>query len=152
MILSDIMSKNIIVSNIKNSIYDIAKMMLENDIGFVPIVDGNKVVGVITDRDIVTKAISNVANTSKDIKNYITKKIIYLDKSNSIDMCLKLMSKEKVKRIIITDNNKMIGIISLSDILNSRYNETLFLKTLRSIYPINRNSDYYKTEIDEFYL
>ena len=43
MILSDIMSKNIIVSNIKNSIYDIAKMMLENDIGFVPIVDGNKV-------------------------------------------------------------------------------------------------------------
>ena len=62
------------------------------------------------------------------------------------------MSKEKVKRIIITDNNKMIGIISLSDILNSRYNETLFLKTLRSIYPINRNSDYYKTEIDEFYL
>ncbi len=150
--IDDIMSKDIVVCTINNSIYDVSKKMLENDIGFMPIVSDKKVVGVVTDRDIVANAISNVSNTNKDIKNYITKKIVYLDKDNSIDTCLDLMGREKVKRVIITDNNKMVGIVSLSDIINHRCNETLFLKTLKAIYPINKNIDYNNTEIDEFYL
>ena len=151
--IEDIMSIDIVVCNVDSSIYDTAKMMIENDIGFIPVSDKNKIVGVVTDRDIATKAISNVSNTSKEIKNFITGKIIYLNKKHNINDCMNLMGREKVKRVIITDdNNKMIGIVSLSDIINHMYNEKMFFKTLKNIYSINKNNDYYKTEIDEFYL
>lgn len=145
------MSKNIIVSNVKNSIYEISLLMKTNNIGFIPIVDKDKVIGVITDRDIVIKAISNSTNTNSNIENYITKKIVYLDKEKSIDDCLELMSNNKIKRIIITDNNKMIGIVSLSDIIN-HYNNDKLIDTLKNIYQIKINSNEHNVEVDTFYL
>ena len=122
--IEDIMTKNIITSNIKCSIYEVSLLMKNYNIGFIPITEQNKVIGVITDRDIVIKAISNSSNTNTNIENYITKKIIYLEQNHDIEDCLKLMSKHKVKRIIITNKGKMIGIISISDIIN-HYSNTI---------------------------
>ena len=75
MSLSDIMSKHIIVGSVDDGIYEIASIMKENDIGFVPIARDDKIVGVITDRDIVVKIISN-HDYNSDITNYMTKDIV----------------------------------------------------------------------------
>ena len=147
-----IMTKKIIVGNIDNSITEISNLMKKYDIGFLPIVDNNKVKGVITDRDIIIEALTNTNDLNKTIENYITTNIITADINKSIDDVLNIMGENKIKRIIINDNDKMVGIISLSDVINSKYNSDLIIKTLQKINEIKNNKDNYKTEIDEFYL
>ena len=116
-----IMTKSIIVGKIDSSITEISNLMKKYDIGFLPIVDNNKIKGVITDRDIVTEALVNTNDLSKSIENYITTNIVTVDINKNIDDVLNIMGENKIKRIIINDNDKMVGIISLSDIINSKY-------------------------------
>lgn len=149
--INDIMSKKIIVGSTTNTLSEIAELMKKYDIGFIPIVDKNKLVGVITDRDIVINAISNNCSFNDLIDKYVVKNIISIEQNKSIDDALNLMALKKVKRLIVTDNNKISGILTLSDILGNYDNEIL-LDTFKQIFEINRNDDLFSTEIDEFYL
>ena len=125
--------------------------MKKYDIGFIPIVDKNKLVGVITDRDIVINAISNNCSFNDLIDKYVVKNIISIEQNKSIDDALNLMALKKIKRLIVTDNNKISGILTLSDILG-KYDNEILLDTFKQIFEINRNDDLFSTEIDEFYL
>lgn len=145
----DIMTSSITVVNKDNDIFDIAQIMKENDIGFVPVSDKQKIIGIITDRDIVVKAL---ANKDTKIYNYITKDIVTCNINDSIDMILTTMAENKVKRLLVVDDKKVVGIISLSDILNINYNNQNKLKSIECIWSINSNTLATKLEIDEFYL
>lgn len=145
----DIMTSSITVVNKDNDIFDIAQIMKENDIGFVPVSDKQKIIGIITDRDIVVKAL---ANKDTKIYNYITKDIVTCNINDSIDMILTTMAENKVKRLLVVDDKKVVGIISLSDILNINYNNQNKLKSIECIWSINSNTQATKLEIDEFYL
>lgn len=148
--LIDIMSKKIIIGNKDDDIVKIANIMKKYDIGFIPIVDNKKIVGVITDRDITTKAVSN-NDINKSISNYMTKNIISIPSNSSVSDALNTMKKNKIKRILINDNKKIIGVISISDILNCNINDQL-LNSIKEIWEIGPNIHKYETEIDEFYL
>lgn len=149
--INDIMSKKIIVGSTTNTLSEIAELMKKYDIGFIPIVNKNKLVGVITDRDIVINAISNNCSFNDLIDKYVVKNIISIEQNKSIDDSLNLMALKKVKRLIVTDNNKISGILTLSDILG-KYDNEILLDTFKQIFEINRNDDLFSTEIDEFYL
>jgi len=140
------MSRNLVVSDINSTIYDIALKMKQNDIGFIPINEGSKIVGVITDRDIVVKAI---ANKDTKIKDYINKDLIKININKDAVDAIELMGKKKVKRLLVEDNNKLVGIISLSDIINNVDSISLY-DNVKKIYAIYRNTDEYLTKINEF--
>lgn len=150
--LEAIMSKDIISIKEESSIQEVAAKMLAYDVGFLPITRKNKIVGVVTDRDIATTVFKNTTNLDTQVKDYMHKHIISCDKNKDILDVLQMMRKEKIKRILITDKKRVVGIISLSDIINNTNFFEEILKTLREIFTINRNTDTYKTEIDEFYL
>lgn len=150
MSLNDIMSKHIIVGSVDDGIYEIASIMKENDIGFVPIVRDDKIVGVITDRDIVVKIISN-HDYNSNITNYMTKDIVDVSIDSSLSDVLSIMKKYKVKRVLVTDNNRVLGIVSLSDILNCEIDYEV-LSCIKEIFEVGPNIHKYETEIDEFYL
>ena len=149
MSLSDIMSKHIIVGSVDDDIYKIASIMKENDIGFVPIVNDGKIVGVITDRDIVVKIISNHDNSN--ITNYMTKDIVDVSIDNSLSDVLSIMKKYRVKRVLVTDGDRVLGVVSLSDILNCEINDDV-LSCIKEIFEVGPNIHKYETLIDEFYL
>lgn len=140
------MSRNLVVLDVNSTIYDIALKMKQNDIGFIPINEGSKIVGVITDRDIVVKAI---ANKDTKIKDYINKDLIKININNDAVDAIELMGKKKVKRLLVEDNNKLVGIISLSDIINNVDSISLY-DNVKKIYAIYRNTDEYLTKINEF--
>ena len=116
--MNNLISKNLIVVDIKSNIYEVADTMKRYDVGFVPVSDNNKIVGVLTDRDIVTKI---VANKDELIESYISKPIS-IDLNDSIENALTLMSKHKIKRLLVSSNNKLVGILSISDLLNTDCN------------------------------
>lgn len=150
--IEDIMSKNIIIGSITNTIPEIATIMKKYDIGFLPISDQQKIIGVITDRDIVINALSNNCNQNDIIDKYINKNIISIEQDEKIENAIELMGEKKVRRLIITKNNKMSGILSLADIISANNDKDLIIDALQRIFEINRNDDLFKTEIDEFYL
>lgn len=149
MLVKDLMSKNLITSNIDESIHQIAQKMKKYDIGFMPITDDKKIIGILTDRDIVIEMISNYDH---DITKYIKKNIIVIDEGRKVEEAIDIMRKNKVKRLIVVDRKKVVGIISISDALEIKEYEMLCLDALKyicKIVPIKKEVD---TEIDEFYL
>lgn len=144
------MSRNLIIMNDNTSISEVARIMKEKDIGFIPISNDNKIIGVITDRDIVVNAISNKCSLDTPVKEYATKNVISVNIDDNVSKILNVMRKNKVKRVLVTDEHKLVGIVSFSDILNN--NEFDILNTMKEIWSIKRNNDHYETEIDEFYL
>ncbi len=146
MLIKDIYKRKIITGEIDASLTDISLIMSENDIGFLPIEDNGKIVGVITDRDIVTRGISK---HKRKIKNLLTRDIISINSDSDIKIALDIMGKRQVKRLLVEENNEFIGIISISDIIKSDYSENV-LNTLKNIYEEESNED--DTEVDSFYL
>ena len=141
------MSKNLIVLNDSN-LEDIAKAMKRYDVGMVIINENNKIKGIITDRDIVTKILANKDNK---IKEYPTTNLVSIDINSDINEAIDLMKKHKIKRLLVKKDNKLVGILSLSDLLNTVDNNIL-IETYKTIFSINRNTDKYLTDIDEFEL
>lgn len=141
------MSKNLIVLN-DSSLEDIAKAMKRYDVGMVIIKENNKIKGIITDRDIVTKILANKDNK---IKEYLTTNLVSIDINSDINEAIDLMKKHKIKRLLVKKNNKLVGVLSLSDLLNTVDNNIL-IETYKTIFSINRNTDKYLTDIDEFEL
>ena len=148
--LNDIMSKKIVVCDVNDSVYKISTIMKENDIGFVPIVKDNKIVGVITDRDIVIKIISN-NDLNCSVADYMTKDIIDVDIDSDLNYVLDKMKNYRVKRVIVTDNNRVVGIVSLSDFFNLNIDKEV-LSTIKEVFKIGPNIHKYESKIDEFYL
>lgn len=150
MSLKDIINNNIIVCNINDDVSFISSCMRDNDIGFIPIVDRNRIVGVITDRDLACRIFNN--ELDGNITDYMSRDIVSVDINDSILDVLNKMRKYRIKRIIVTDNNKVIGVVSISDILNiDEFNEEVF-NTIKSIWKIGPNIHKYESEVDEFYL
>ncbi len=149
--IENVMNKNIICCDINSSVQEVANTMKKYDIGWVPIHDKKKIVGIITDWDIVTQMLSNHENSNSKIQDYMTKNIISTSIQSTLEEVLDKMSKHKIKRILITSNQKVEGVISLSDILNTNYHLQKLWEVFKSIYTIQSNS-HMQTEIDEFYL
>lgn len=147
--VKDVMSRNLITCDTECSIHKIAQKMREFDIGFMLIHKNDRIVGIITDRDIV---IEMIANYDHKVADYIQKNILTIDENDEIDKALEKMGDHKIKRLIVTNKKQVVGVLSISDILGKDKNNKNIMNTLQKIYSISKNTDGYKTEIDEFYL
>lgn len=148
--IKDIMSKKIIFSNIDSSIKDVSNLMKKNNIGFIPVKDNNKYVGVITDRDICL-SIPTLKSINDSIKSYISNNIVSIEVNDTIRNALKLMGKYKVKRLLVKEKDNTVGVLSLSDILNYTNSNNL-IDTYKNIFYIKDNRKEFTSEVDEFYL
>ena len=148
--IREIMTYNIISSDKDSSIKEISSLMKKHNIGFIPIKDKEEYIGVITDRDICL-AILIISNINDSIKSYITNNIIYIDVNSDINNALKIMGTNKVKRLLVKEEKNIIGVLSLSDVLNYTNNKNI-INTYKTIFYIHDNDKSTIAEIDEFYL
>lgn len=147
--VKDIMTKNLITCEIDCSIHQISQKMKKFDIGFMIITDKNNIAGVITDRDIV---IEMIANYDHKVKDYIQKNVQTIKEDSTIENALDIMKYKKIKRLIVTNHGKVVGVISIADILNKTDETDKLIDTLKTIYKIENNIDDYEQEIKEIYL
>lgn len=146
--IEHIMSKDLIVLDINTSLNEIAKTMKEKDIGFIPIRENKRIIGVITDRDIVVKVLANEDNK---INGYINRNLIKININESIEKAIEMMGSNKVKRLLVEKDNRLVGVLSLSDIINN-VNSDLVYDNIKKIFEIYRNTDEYITKVNEFEL
>jgi CBS domain-containing protein len=114
----DIMTPNPECVTEKDSVLQAARIMRDKDTGAVPVVDGRKIIGLITDRDIVVRAIAD----GKDINNcrvneVMSKQVRTVNEDASVREVLNTMSGAQVRRVpVVNRNNELVGIVSMKDL------------------------------------
>jgi CBS domain-containing protein len=97
---------------------EIAKKMHEEDIGALPVGENDKLIGMITDRDIVCRGVAKGKDIAKmTARDVMTKGITWCREDSDMEEALELMEKHKIRRLPVIDGDKrMVGILSLGDI------------------------------------
>ena len=95
-----------------------AELMLSEDIGSLPIVDGEQLAGVVTDRDIVIRAIAKQENPSgMPVREVASRDLLTVHADDTLADALKLMASEQVWRLPVVDkNNKLVGVLAQADV------------------------------------
>ncbi|AWK51935.1 CBS domain-containing protein [Clostridium beijerinckii] len=117
MIVKDIMSKDIVSLNSEDSIERAAQLMNQFDIGSIPVCNQEKLVGIVTDRDITLKSVAAGVNTNQQkIRDIMTSNPVTGSPDMDIHDAAKIMSEQQIRRLPIIQNNNLVGIVSLGDI------------------------------------
>jgi len=104
----------------------LAKKMLEQDIGAIPIGENDRLIGIVTDRDITLRAVAN----GKDIsgltaRDVMTKGIVWCRDIDEVNQAVNIMQTKQVRRLPVIDQNKrMVGILSMGDISHAASKRT----------------------------
>jgi CBS domain-containing protein len=107
---------------------DIAKTMKAQDIGALPVGENDKLIGMVTDRDIVCRGVASGKDLSKlTARDVMTKGITYCREENELQEALGLMEKHKIRRLpVINGSKRMVGILSLGDVSHAATQELTF--------------------------
>ena len=114
--IRDVMTPNPRTVSPNDSIQSAARVMRDEDTGVVPVVDNGKPVGVITDRDIVVRAVAEDRELNRPIRDIVTRELVAVHPDMSVQEATELMSEHQVRRLPVIDNNRLVGIVSIGDI------------------------------------
>jgi CBS domain-containing protein len=116
--VKDVMHRGVTWVEPTISIREIARRMRDDDIGSVPIGENDRLVGIVTDRDIICRGVANGADcnalTARDV---MSKPIIYCRADDDLELAIRIMEKNKIRRLPVIDKDKRLaGILALGDI------------------------------------
>jgi CBS domain-containing protein len=116
--IRDVMTPNPRTIEPSTPIVEAARLMRDQDVGPLPIVEGDRVVGILTDRDIVVRAIADgkdpQSTTARDVAS---KQLITVDPEQTLDEATKLMAKHQVRRLpVCEEDGRIVGIVAQADI------------------------------------
>lgn len=116
--VSEVMSRKVEITSPDDSIQRAAQMMARIDSGILPVGEGDRLVGMITDRDIAIRAVGEGRNPSETAVNEVmTREVKYCFEDDDIDRVAENMAQLQVRRLpVLTREKRLIGIISLGDI------------------------------------
>ncbi|HYT57292.1 MAG TPA: CBS domain-containing protein [Verrucomicrobiae bacterium] len=113
MFARDIMTKDIITVSPKTTVRNLALILIKNRISGAPVAGKNgKIVGVVSEADIVTKK-------GKDVKSIMSKKVISVMEETTVEEIAQLMTTHVVKRLPVMNGEKIVGIVSRADIVSA---------------------------------
>lgn len=95
-----------------------AKMMKDEDVGVAPIVEGDQLVGVLTDRDIAIKVVAEGKDPkTTNVRDIASTNIVTVDPQQALDEALRLMAKHRVRRLpVVEEDGKVVGILAQADV------------------------------------
>jgi CBS domain-containing protein len=114
--VKEIMSTNTVTATTQDNIYECAVLMKQHDIGFVPIVEGRKLVGVVTDRDLVVRGYAEKHSGSTSVTEVMTKNIRTVPSFMTVDECARLMADNQIRRLPVVEEGELVGVVSIGDL------------------------------------
>lgn len=115
--LRDIMIKNVITIDRDKNAQDVARSMAEHGIGSLVVVSDGKPIGIVTERDLVRKVCTKDIVTSKiPISDIMSSPVISAEPDMPIEIAVQRMFNNKIRRLVILESGKIIGIVTVSDL------------------------------------
>ena len=102
------------------TVYEAIELMAGKNIGAVPVVDGGKLLGILSERDYTRKVILKGKSSKKTPVREImsAEQMVVVGPDHSIEECLRLMTEKRVRHLPVIDDGKMVGLVSIGDMVN----------------------------------
>ena len=116
--LRDIITEQVDSTRPTATLVEAAKLMMTSDRGWLPVTEGGKVVGVITDRDIAVRGVGGGLDPkSTQVEAIMSRDVLACSLDDDIDDACKTMEEEQVRRLVVVDENEnLVGVVSLADL------------------------------------
>ncbi|MCX6648793.1 MAG: CBS domain-containing protein [Candidatus Bathyarchaeota archaeon] len=133
-LVRDIMAKNVKTVRTDDSAHDAVVKMNKFDVGSVIVTNNNRPVGIITSKNILSRIVEPRLDASTvRAKDIMSSPLITIEPDTSIEDAAKLMAKKKIKQLVIMDKDKVLGILSTSDIVKANPTQLGILQELLKI-------------------
>lgn len=113
--IREIMTSDVETCTLLDNVFEVAVKMKELNVGAIPIVDEGRLVGMITDRDIVIRGIAEKHPPSSKVEAVMSDHLVTASPEMSTQEATKLMAQHKIRRLPVVDGEKLVGIVALGD-------------------------------------
>lgn len=114
--LREIMTQEVASVSPQDNVYKAASLMKEHNIGAVPVVENGQVRGMVTDRDLVLRAVAEQRNEQVNVGEVMSNQVISGSPEMSVDEASRLMAQNQIRRLPVVENNQLVGMVSLGDL------------------------------------
>ena len=115
--IRDLMTKNLCAIDADQPVAHAAKMMRDENVGLAPIVEGQKLVGTLTDRDIAIRVVAEGKDPQKTtVREVATTRVVTIDPNQDLADALRLMAKNQVRRLPVVEDGRLAGIVAQADV------------------------------------
>jgi CBS domain-containing protein len=110
------------------SVYDALRLMAERNIGALVVLEGDRIAGLVTERDYARK-IALMDRSSKDtpVRDIMTSQVLYVRPGQSSEECMALMTENRLRHLPVLDQGRLIGLVSIGDLVKDVISEQKFL-------------------------
>ena len=130
----EIMTRQVTTANRETSLRDAAVLMRDGDMGAMPIIERGKLVGIVTDRDIVVRAVAEDKSADTPIGEVMTAEIFSVKENDFVFEAIRLMGDKQVRRVpIVSETGELVGIIAMADVALETEDEREIAETLEEI-------------------
>ncbi len=112
----DIMTSEVETCSLRDNIYEVSLKMKKLNVGVIPIVENERLAGIITDRDIVLRCIAEKNPPSSKVEEIMSDNLVTVSPDSTTQEAARLMAKEQIRRLPVVENGKLVGIIALGDL------------------------------------
>lgn len=138
--VKEVMTRDVEIIQPNDSLQMAAQKMRDRDIGFLPVYEGDELIGVVTDRDLAIRAVAGGMDSKAILgREIVTSPVVYCFDNQDVEEAARLMRQNQIRRLLVLDrsDNRPVGVISLGDLAGS-VKETTSEKVLQSVStPVN---------------
>jgi CBS domain-containing protein len=126
MSVKDMMTHEVTVIGPDETIATAAQKMAQEDIGFLPVCDGERIVGAITDRDITVRGVAQGCDVERArVRDVMTSDITYCFEDDDVEKTARLMREHQVRRIVVVNRDKkLVGVVALGDLARQQQGQS----------------------------
>jgi CBS domain-containing protein len=115
--VGELMTRDPVMVDPKATVRDAARMMRDRDIGAVLVADKGRLVGLVTDRDIVVRAMADKSDPMNcKVSDIVSKEVETVSPNDSVDKAVKLMRSKALRRVPVVDGGKPVGVVAIGDL------------------------------------
>jgi CBS domain-containing protein len=119
-----VQNQEMVVVDSATSVVQAARVMSERQIGAVPVVDGERLAGIFTERDVLSRVVSaGVDPAATTVGSVMTTDLVTADSGETNDVCLRRMQQAHVRHLLVLEGGRLVGILSLRDLLGVEIDE-----------------------------
>ena len=115
--VSQIMTPDPDTARLQDTLQAVAAKMDNGDYGSMPVIDGGRLVGVVTDRDIAVRAVAQGLGPDTEVRGVMTPDPVCVSADSEVEEAAEIMQQEQIRRIFVTDDDdRLVGVVALADV------------------------------------
>ena len=121
--IKDVMTSDPRTIDADKSVAYAAKMMRDEDVGLAPVVEGDKLIGMLTDRDIAIRVVAEGKNPEQvTVREVASQQVVTIDPQQDLDEALRIMAKHQVRRLpVVEEDGRLVGVVAQADVAREGY-------------------------------